>query len=563
LHKRLVVLIAVGSCLLSSAWAQQGAQPQQTVPFDHWAYDACQQLSDLGIIIGYPDGTWRGDRPLTRYEFAMAVSRIVDLFRANLGVWANRTGAPGEPGPAGPEGPAGPPGPQGPAGPVGPPGDAAINLKIVTIVTNLQTEFANEIVLLRDDVAELNADVHNLDARVDVVGKSKPNIEPFGWIDYRIGLQGSSLDFAHDFDALTAKIGIQGNITPKAFGRITFKSADSYVPLSVLGVETGEGPVVINFPGSRSHGYGGDDVWLDEAFVTFETGGLLSGEWTVGRQFQSYGLGLMVNNERRAQQGIRYRKRGLFAKDLNFDAFYGGGSSDWLPIEPFMSASDGYVTARLEYERPRWSAAYAAMPDGAGNEQVQSVDLWVNLGGDRHLYAEYARQTHHVNRWRYSGHEPPNAWGLQADLIKNRNLALQAYYCQVGPEYDVVYSSIHPYFEMIEGTTPNANHLPWERWLRNPIAITNFRAYGGTLSTHIGEFPVEFAYYELSKLSNWWWESQFANVDYDRLFAVSFHKALAHGANMSLTYAQEQASGANPQYRETNRFLQTQVSVGF
>ncbi|MEI6503055.1 MAG: S-layer homology domain-containing protein, partial [Armatimonadota bacterium] len=83
MHKRLVMLIAIATCLLSSAWAQQGAQPQQTVPFSHWAYDACQQLSDLGIIIGYPDGTWRGDRPLTRYEFAMAVSRIVDIFGAH------------------------------------------------------------------------------------------------------------------------------------------------------------------------------------------------------------------------------------------------------------------------------------------------------------------------------------------------------------------------------------------------------------------------------------------------------------------------------------------------
>ncbi len=48
------------------------------VPFDHWAYDAVQQLIDMGIIIGYPDGCFRGDRTLTRYEFAMALSRLLD-----------------------------------------------------------------------------------------------------------------------------------------------------------------------------------------------------------------------------------------------------------------------------------------------------------------------------------------------------------------------------------------------------------------------------------------------------------------------------------------------------
>ena len=50
--------------------------PAETVPFDHWAYDAAQSLTDSGIIVGYPDGTFRGDRTMTRDEFAAAVSRL-------------------------------------------------------------------------------------------------------------------------------------------------------------------------------------------------------------------------------------------------------------------------------------------------------------------------------------------------------------------------------------------------------------------------------------------------------------------------------------------------------
>lgn len=48
-HKRLVAYIAVCAWLATPLCAQpnaRGARPEQTVPFEHWAYDACQQLSD-------------------------------------------------------------------------------------------------------------------------------------------------------------------------------------------------------------------------------------------------------------------------------------------------------------------------------------------------------------------------------------------------------------------------------------------------------------------------------------------------------------------------------------
>ena len=59
--------------------AVQG-KPWQTVPFDHWAYDAVRRLVDLRIIAGYPDKTFdRVGRPLCRYEFAMVISRLLDV----------------------------------------------------------------------------------------------------------------------------------------------------------------------------------------------------------------------------------------------------------------------------------------------------------------------------------------------------------------------------------------------------------------------------------------------------------------------------------------------------
>ncbi len=46
-------------------------------PTNHWAYDAVQDLAKRGIVIGYPDGTYGGKRPMTRYEFAVAVDRAL------------------------------------------------------------------------------------------------------------------------------------------------------------------------------------------------------------------------------------------------------------------------------------------------------------------------------------------------------------------------------------------------------------------------------------------------------------------------------------------------------
>ena len=53
------------------------ANPFVDVPLNHWAYDAVDYLAARGIVIGYPDGTFGGNRTLTRYEFAEATARVM------------------------------------------------------------------------------------------------------------------------------------------------------------------------------------------------------------------------------------------------------------------------------------------------------------------------------------------------------------------------------------------------------------------------------------------------------------------------------------------------------
>ena len=48
------------------------------LPKDHWAYDFVKKLSNKGYLNGYPDGTFKGDAKMTRYEFAAALWRAVN-----------------------------------------------------------------------------------------------------------------------------------------------------------------------------------------------------------------------------------------------------------------------------------------------------------------------------------------------------------------------------------------------------------------------------------------------------------------------------------------------------
>ena len=71
-------MVALGAVLVPTAAHAQVASPFADVPTDHWAYSSVEKLRNAGIVIGYPDGTYGGKRPTTRYEFAIAIARLLD-----------------------------------------------------------------------------------------------------------------------------------------------------------------------------------------------------------------------------------------------------------------------------------------------------------------------------------------------------------------------------------------------------------------------------------------------------------------------------------------------------
>jgi hypothetical protein len=77
---------AVAAALACAAFAllpvRAPATPFADVPANHWAYQAIASLAADGLIDGYPDGAFKGDRPLTRYEMAAIVARVVAKIEA-------------------------------------------------------------------------------------------------------------------------------------------------------------------------------------------------------------------------------------------------------------------------------------------------------------------------------------------------------------------------------------------------------------------------------------------------------------------------------------------------
>ncbi len=84
------VAVAPADTTAASATATAGATdvaqagPLSDVPLNSWAYDAVDQLAKDGIIKGYPDGTFKGNRPMTRYEAAVLAYRAVDMIEAQI-----------------------------------------------------------------------------------------------------------------------------------------------------------------------------------------------------------------------------------------------------------------------------------------------------------------------------------------------------------------------------------------------------------------------------------------------------------------------------------------------
>jgi len=72
-----MALAAVFAMSVAGTALAAPANPFVDVPAKHWAYDSINKLAQAGVISGYGDGTFKGDKTLTRYEVATIVAKAM------------------------------------------------------------------------------------------------------------------------------------------------------------------------------------------------------------------------------------------------------------------------------------------------------------------------------------------------------------------------------------------------------------------------------------------------------------------------------------------------------
>jgi hypothetical protein len=77
MKKSLIITLALVFVLGIAGTAFAAANPFVDVPAKHWAYEAVSKLAAAGIVDGYGDGTFRGDKTITRYEMAQIVAKAM------------------------------------------------------------------------------------------------------------------------------------------------------------------------------------------------------------------------------------------------------------------------------------------------------------------------------------------------------------------------------------------------------------------------------------------------------------------------------------------------------
>ncbi|MCK8824289.1 S-layer homology domain-containing protein [Fuchsiella alkaliacetigena] len=76
MKNKLIILLAV--VMVFAMTVPVIAKSYSDVSIDHWAYEAVQDVSEMGIITGFEDGTFRGEESLNRYQMAMVTARIAE-----------------------------------------------------------------------------------------------------------------------------------------------------------------------------------------------------------------------------------------------------------------------------------------------------------------------------------------------------------------------------------------------------------------------------------------------------------------------------------------------------
>ena len=247
-----------------STVAAMAENPFTDVPASHWAYDAIVDLGAKGILMGYPDGSYKGENTVNRYQLALIVAKALARVEQELGE-----------------------------------GNNPFSNEDLKTLEKLTVEFADELALigvkvvaLEDELKAIKEDVDGVKKDVaDIKSKMANGVSGFD----KISISGDML-VRHD-DGLNGTVGQATNarlrlrVDAKIDDRIdaavrTVLYADTYG--SNLGGAAGASS---NFDNLNSISNQND---VDIAYLNIKD--VLNGNLKIGRDFYTHGSALVLNN---------------------------------------------------------------------------------------------------------------------------------------------------------------------------------------------------------------------------------------------------------------------------
>jgi len=379
------LVLSLAAVLVLALVAPVVGQPFADVPTNHWAYDAIAELAAKGLVEGFPDGTFKGNQPMTRYEMAMIVARIIarieaiptppppEVRRADLdAVRRDLTAATGR---------------------------IAASERTIATLQRLVNEFRAELQALGVRVTALEEELSALRARLD-------NTRITGLFDATYYVPVTSLILGAGLTDIDPGPGFVGQITGSplignlAASQYVFGSADLW-PRVRLNYTGSVAPGVTVFLRARNFSTVGgvaERVDFDRAYITVDNLFDVPGLWLrAGRDTVTLGpIGLLLDegngNERRTGVYVRYR----------MDPITLFGFAQWAAADQGTPATvyGGRLAVALvpgwtfgvNYRADQLQGAVAAANPAVGPQQGSgwSADLAGTLLAGLRLTAEYA-----------------------------------------------------------------------------------------------------------------------------------------------------------------------------
>ena len=295
--KRLSILL-VAAMMLTTVVAS--ANPFSDVPFSHWAYDAVNKLAAKGILQGYPDGTFKGRKAVTRYALAMVTAKMLANVEQML--------------------------------------ESGIGTNLVTksdlqTLEKLTVEFADELALLGVKVTALEDDMQVVKEDVSMLKRDVEGIKDYmakGGME-KVKLSGDMLvrhtnlshknDWSRNFAGVAgARPGNSNNALTDSQIRFQFKANidENITAVARWHVFTRDGNAVDAPRFTPINGVGGafgqngignvttTDNTVDLAYLHIKDMFRFGGDFTFGRNFYTAGHAMLLNDY---VDAIRYYKR--------------------------------------------------------------------------------------------------------------------------------------------------------------------------------------------------------------------------------------------------------------